>query len=244
MKEKVRGALVRLVRSILKDEAIRLAIWESVNRPPLGERAGDIQVQLYRNALKETAEYVEQKMMGVLSYADRNALFKASLSMVNKQGLYLELGVASGKSINIIAGMTDKTIHGFDSFYGLPEHWFGKAGKGAYSQQGKLPAVQDNVKIHVGLFEQTLPSFAKEYKENIAFMHVDCDLYSSAKTIFDVLGDKIVPGTVIQFDEYFNYPGWRNHEYKAFHEFISNSRQSYDYMGYTRRSFSVAVVIK
>lgn len=64
------------------------------------------------------------------------------------------------------------------------------------------------------------------------------------KTIFDVLGGKIVPGTVVQFDEYFNYPGWRNHEYKAFQEFINNSSLSYDYIGYNRLGYSVAVVIK
>lgn len=244
MKEKVRRTLVRLVRSALKDEGIRLAIWDVVNRPPSGRRAGDIQVQLYRNALEDTAKYVEQKMMEVHSHADRNSLLKTSLSVVSNRGLYLEFGVASGKTINTIAGLTDKPIHGFDSFEGLPEYWFDRAGKGAYTQQGKAPAVKDNVKLHAGLFEQTLPKFAKEYKENIAFMHVDCDIYSSTKTVFDVLGAKILPGTVIQFDEYFNYPGWRNHEYKAFQEFINNSRLSYDYLGYARSSFAVAVVIK
>jgi hypothetical protein len=26
--------------------------------------------------------------------------------------------------------------------------------------------------------------------------------------------------TIIVFDEFFNYPGWRDHEFKAFNEFL------------------------
>lgn len=181
IKEKVRRTLIRLVRSGLNDESIKSAIWDAVNRPLHSRMAGDIQVELDRNALKDTAEYVQQNMNGVHSSAGRNALLESSLSMVKNHGLYLEFGVASGKSINAIASLTDKTVHGFDSFEGLPEYWFDKAGKGAYSQQGKLPAVKDNVELHVGLFEDTLPGFAKEHNENIAFMHVDCDIYSATK---------------------------------------------------------------
>jgi hypothetical protein len=75
-------------------------------------------------------------------------------------------------------------------------------------------------------------------------MHLDCDLYSSTKTVFDLQGDRIVSGTVIQFDEYFNYPGWRTHEYKAFHEFIYDRGLQYTYLGYTLAGFSVAVMIE
>ena len=67
-----------------------------------------------------------------------------------------------------------------------------------------------------GLFDDTLPSFAKTHTQPVSFLHVDCDLYSSTKAIFDILGDQIVEGTVIVFDEYFNYPGWQHHEFKAF----------------------------
>ncbi len=74
-------------------------------------------------------------------------------------------------------------------------------------------------------------------------MHVDCDIYSSTKTIFDLLASRIVAGTVIVFDEYFNYPGWRHHEYKAFQEFCATSGHSYRYLGYAGEKGHVAVVI-
>jgi len=47
----------------------------------------------------------------------------------------------------------------------------------------------------------------------MTFIHIDCDLYSS--TIFDLWGNKIVEGTILVFDEYFNYPGWLHGEIKT-----------------------------
>jgi hypothetical protein len=55
----------------------------------------------------------------------------------------------------------------------------------------------------------------------IALLHIDCDLYSSTKTIFELLSDRIVPGTVIVFDELVNYPAFKKHEVLAFYEFLA-----------------------
>jgi len=48
---------------------------------------------------------------------------------------------------------------------------------------------------------------------------------------------------VIVFDEYFNYPGWRQHEYKAFQEFIANTGLKYRYIGFSAEKGHVAVQI-
>jgi len=74
-------------------------------------------------------------------------------------------------------------------------------------------------------------------------IHVDCDIYSSTRTIFELLGQRMVTGSVIVFDEYFNYPGWRQHEYKAFQEFIAASGHHYRYLGYAGEKGHVAVII-
>jgi len=47
---------------------------------------------------------------------------------------------------------------------------------------------------------------------------------------------------VLQFDEYFNYPGWEHHEYKAFQELVEERKLGYKYLGYTA-SWAVAVKI-
>ena len=105
--------------------------------------------------------------------------------------------------------------------------------------------MSENVELLQGLFVDTIPPFlSSTAHQNVSFIHIDCDLYSSTKTIFNLLGDRIVPGTVIVFDEYFNYPGWRKHEFKAFQEFISARRLSYKYDSFVSRHQQVCVIIQ
>ena len=75
----------------------------------------------------------------------------------------------------------------------------------------------------------------------MAFLHIDCDLYSSTQTIFNLLSDRIVPGTVILFDEYFNFPNWENHEFKAFQEFVAEKGVKYTYLGFARQQVAVRI---
>jgi hypothetical protein len=49
------------------------------------------------------------------------------------------------------------------------------------------------------------------------------------------------PGCVIVFDEYFNYPGWAEHEYKAFSEYVQRTGRVFEYVAYVRTSSQVAV---
>ncbi len=76
-----------------------------------------------------------------------------------------------------------------------------------------------------------MPKFIKENNKPVAFLHIDCDLYSSTKTVFDELTSNICEGTIIFFDEYFNYPDWKNNEYKAFLEFCNKYSVKYKYLG-------------
>jgi len=148
------------------------------------------------------------------------------------EGLYLEFGVHTGSSIRQIAAVTKNTVYGFDSFEGLPEAWNGLQ-SGHFSNQGRLPSVQENVKLIKGWFNVSLPEFAKEHTGNVAFMHIDCDLYSSTKTVFDTFKDRFVDGTIIAFDEIFAYGGdlWKHHEYKAFCEFLEETGWNCDCIG-------------
>jgi hypothetical protein len=100
-------------------------------------------------------------------------------------GLFLEFGVYKGDSINHFAKLTPAaTWYGFDSIVGLPEAWTLGAKAGAFSVDGKLLAVRDNVRLIKGFFEDTLAGFVAERRgAKIALLHVDCDLYSSTRTI-------------------------------------------------------------
>lgn len=141
-----------------------------------------------------------------------------ALDHVTIDGEYFEFGVYHGRTLRRIANrIKPNKIYGFDVFTtGLPEAWH-CVPKGGFSTS--VPVfTEDNIELVVGLYDQTCVNF--KLNKNIAFMHVDCDLYSSTKTVFDSFQDYIVPGTVIVFDEYYNYPGFENHEYKAFKEFL------------------------
>ena len=107
---------------------------------------------------------------------------------------------------------------------------------------GRLPAVRENVTLIPGFFIDTLPTFVSEHQsERVSFVHIDCDLYSATRTVLDALSDMLRPGCIIVFDEYFNYPDWREGEYKAFTEYLARSRRAFEYIGYVRHDRQVAV---
>jgi len=184
-----------------------------------------------QEALDETVDYIKRRMpdamirrdaFDVLSYADRR---------VANDGLYLEFGVRTGATINHIARRNRGAIvHGFDSFEGLPEAWTGYTiGAGAF-RRDSLPKVESNVRLHVGWFDDTLPAFLAEQSGPVAFVHIDSDIYSSARTVLTELAPRMRPGSIIVFNEYFNYPNWQQHEYRAFQEFCSSHEVSYEYL--------------
>jgi hypothetical protein len=187
-----------------------------------------------RIACEETAKYLNECMSNVPSYPDKYALFKECIKNTDKKrnGLICEFGVGSGTTINYIASLVDTQVHGFDSFEGLPEDWIDGLPKGTF-KMGNLPDVQPNVVLHKGWFNESLPKFKDTYNAPLSFLHMDADLYSSTKSVFDILGDRIIPGTVIQFDEFFNHPGWKDHEYKAFMEFVESKKVKYKFIGFT-----------
>jgi len=196
-------------------------------------------------AVNETVEYVSQKMQNAVGLkGDRHEMFDFALSKIKNEGSVLEFGVAGGYSINYIGKkLNNKQVYGFDTFEGLPEAWGGYFyGESTYTQYGKKPKVPDNVKLIIGLFEDTILKFKETNNQQIIFLHVDCDIYSSTKTIFDLIGDRIKKNTIILFDEYFGYPNWQNHEFKAFQEFIKSSGFSYEYLAFNG-SFGVCVKI-
>ncbi len=206
--------------------------------------ANDLWIDLRLHAKREAVAYIIEHMSEAMVLPDRLDLLKFALSRGPAEGLVMEFGVEKGASLRHLAGLTKREVHGFDSFEGLPGDWSGtKEGAGAFSLRGRLPKVPANAKLHVGWFDKTLPEFLAQHAGPCALVHVDCDIYVSTVTIFQHLRERIVPGTVIVFDEYFNYPGWRGHEYKAFQEFILESGLGYRYLGFSAEKGHVAVVI-
>jgi hypothetical protein len=99
------------------------------------------------------------------------------------------------------------------------------------------------VQLHKGWFDQTLPGFLTRNPGPVSFINVDCDAYESTNYLLNQLADRIVPGTVIMFDEYYNYPNWREHEYKAWQEFVAARKITYRYAGFSTMRYHAAVQI-
>ena len=191
----------------------------------------------------DSANYLNTEMAGCNRYQNSLDLLTAALSLCSvPNGLMLEFGVATARTINHLAKQTKTTIYGFDGFEGLPEDWRVDVKKGAFKRDD-LPVVESNVNLVVGWFDQTLPTFVRNNPEPVSFLHVDCDIYSSTKTIFEQLEDRIISGTVIVFDEYFNYIGWRRHEWKAFQELVAKKKLAYRYFGAVPSHQQVGVII-
>lgn len=195
-----------------------------------------------RIALQSSAELVDRVMASAERLPGRNELLRFAISKVELAGLYLEFGVATGATINLIAPLVPDRVYGFDTFEGLPEAWGGYMPSGSF-RQAVLPTVNSKVELVVGLFASTLPDFLQSHPAQVAFLHIDCDLYSSTRTVFGALADQIVPNSIIVFDEYFNYPGWEEGEYKAFCEFLAERGLSSRYIAYSD-SQQVAVRIE
>ena len=190
--------------------------------------------------------FVETHLSKAIQFKSDAEVLKFGSDAVTLNGMFLEFGVCSGKTVNFIAALNPhKKIFGFDSFEGLPEDWTEQCKRGVFSfkQSDFLPPVLHNVEIVKGWFSEVLPVFLEIHRSPVAFLHIDCDLYSSTSCVFQNLFDCIQPGTIIVFDELYNYPGFENHELKALQEFLDTKHFRAEYIAYNVNHEQVAVRI-
>jgi hypothetical protein len=190
----------------------------------------DILEVAFLKAAFDSSAYYERHLLRTRAFDNDLALLTHALKLAPSDGLVLEFGVASGRTISHMASMRVQTLFGFDSFEGLPEDWRSGYEKGYFA--GNLPAVPDNVELIKGWFDLTLPDFLSSHDGKVSLVHIDCDLYSSTKTIFDCLESRLTEGSVLVFDEYWNYPGWREHEHKAFEELKTRIGLQFEPIGF------------
>ncbi|HEY0807534.1 MAG TPA: class I SAM-dependent methyltransferase, partial [Pseudonocardiaceae bacterium] len=170
--------------------------------------AGDV------DAARESAAFIRDHMASARRFESPHTTLTHGLSLAPTGGLALEFGVYSGETLKIIATARDGAqVYGFDSFQGLPETWRADYPAGTFAVP-EPPDVPD-AELVVGWFADTLPGFLADHPGPVDFLHVDADLYSAASTVLELVGPRLSEGSVIVFDEYFNYPGWQRHEHLA-----------------------------
>jgi hypothetical protein len=151
----------------------------------------------------------------------------------NREVLYLEFGVFQGEATRYWSKLLfnpNSKLHEFDSFEGLPENWLPHRQKGHFAAAGAIPQIDDKrVKFFKGWFDETLPTYRCPPHE-VLVINLDADLYSSTICVLKALKNEIVPGTYIYFDEFNN----RDHELRAFDEFINETGMSFSLVGVSR----------
>lgn len=162
---------------------------------------------------------------------DRLKQIDAAYRAAPAEGYSLEFGVFTGGSIRALALRAPKDVfHGFDSFEGLPEAWSlspQQTHEKGHFKLSELPPVPANVQLAPGFFDATLDPWLKANPGPVKFVHIDSDLYSSAKFVLDRLSDRFVDGAVIVFDELCDweesgvYSRWLEGEWKALLEWLA-----------------------
>lgn len=190
--------------------------------------------------------FIETHFKDAIPFLERQELHDFALSLVSEGFTWwAEFGVYVGTTLKYFASRAPKNvmIYGFDSFEGLPEDWEDWHPKGYFKT--KVPELNvPNVPLVKGWFDESLPRFLSERKlGQIGFIHMDADLYSSTKIVLDYLAPYISSGTVIVFDEFYHYPGFENHEYKAFSEWVKENNVNYRYVAYCTTRYQVCVQI-
>lgn len=222
-----------------------MAVWALDGNQILHTRSNNKPYQ--RSA--EMVHFVETTLNGAVPLESDAAVLRYASDRVTVDGVFVELGTGLGRTTNFIAALNPKkTIYTFDSYLGHPAEW----DKGdrvlpkdfyAWPPGEKLPLLLLNVKLSKGWFVDTLPPFVVLEERPVAFLHVDCEIYESTAQALDILGPKIIEGTVILFDEFYNYQNYRNHEYKAFQEFLEKYSFDAEYLAYNPFHEQVAVRI-
>ena len=159
-----------------------------------------------------------------------------------EKGHFLEFGVFDGESINFLSKQIKNNIYGFDSFRGLKDDWIGhNLVSGHFDRKGKIPKLEKNVKPVVGWVQDTLPKFIINEKiSKVSFLHMDLDTYESTKFVLMKLKKYLTKNSIILFDQLYNYPGWKEGEFKALTEVFQENE--YEYIAFSK--FSKEVMIK
>lgn len=159
-------------------------------------------------------------------------------------GIALEFGVGSGASLNCMARYLP--VVGFDSFRGLPEDWRPGFDEGAFAYD--FDEVRANTPDHCmlvpGMFQDTLPAwFADaEVLKPVKLIHIDCDLYTSTRTVLDNVGVIVLRDKpFVIFDEWHGYPGCEQFEQRAWREFAERTGIQWSVIGHGHEAWGIKV---
>ena len=170
-----------------------------------------------------------------------------SLNIHEKDSLVVEFGVFEGESLKIISSMFEpygSTCYGFDTFQGLTEEWrIGERTmpKGSYSTEGHIPSgMPSNCRYIIGDASKTIHSFLGNHEQPISFAHFDMDIYTPTANVLRAISNRLVPGSIICFDQHHGYAGWKKGEFKALSEELAEF--NYEYIAFSEMAAAIKII--
>lgn len=161
----------------------------------------------YRNAYQYWLR-TSQPLVRFASHRDVQQLHAWVMALIGLRPIYyLEFGVLKGRSLRWwLRGNRhpDSRFVGFDSFQGIPEDWEGSDGlHPAGSFTGVQPVLKDDrARCIPGWFADTVPGFMLAHDcTRLLVLHLDCDCYSSAKTVLERFASQLRSGDILILDE-------------------------------------------
>lgn len=153
-----------------------------------------------------------QKLVGrtLLSDDRLQVLHQFARSVTRLPGSVAEVGVYRGGTALLLANIfvaTDKWLHLFDTFSGIPQqteavdlHQAGDFAETSLEEVAQLLNQFDRVSLQSGVFPATArPQFEKE---RYCFVHIDADIHNSVLDSCEFFYPRLVPGGMILFDDY------------------------------------------
>lgn len=135
-----------------------------------------------------------------------------------------EAGVYRGATAALMLSASNKRLHLFDTFEGLPqsENQFEKGEwRGSESDvRRNLNKWIDRLEFHAGLF----PESAAGLEElRFSFVHLDLDLYESTRAALEWFWPRLMPGGILLSHDYPLSEG----VVRAFHEFFDERKEPF-----------------
>lgn len=198
---------------------------------------------VYRNVIAKPRAILRQALLGFYRFDHVYAVLEEVKQRYKGSFSILEFGTHQGYALTKILyatkylGLADRvTVHAFDTFEGLPpaadqrdrnvlwtsDVFFTGQFRGDYEVLDALCRRDyGNYALHKGLFEDSLTSeLLRTFETQVPILvWIDCDYYSSTRTVLERLLPYLPSGCVLYFDDYdLNYGSHLSGEARAVQE--------------------------
>ena len=159
-------------------------------------------------------------------------------------GAVLEFGVFQGITLRHIAEAigSQRRVTGFDTFEGLPADWGTLLPKGTFATGVPSLDGYSNVDLEIGRIEHTLPAFLAKSRQPVSMVHIDVPYYESTVFILEHVLPQMPEHSIVVFDEYYGYPSYEHHEFRAWSEIRERLKVVARPVAYSSRSAAFELV--